>query len=312
MSVSHRIGVVGVGNWGRYIVRDLVSLGCAVVAIARSEASRRRAEEGGATTIVATVEEMPEVDGIVIATPSTDHTRQIRAVLPRCVPVFVEKPMTTDLDAARRLVDEAGERLFVMHKWRYHPGVEMLGEIARRGELGVVEGLRLTQIGWGNPHHDCDIVWHLVPHCLSLAIGVLGSLPDPMSAVASVGDDGYALDMMALLGPRPTVSLHVSARSPEKIRVFTLVGRDGVATLDGGYTDHVTIAREDSTNPDAPVVERRSISTEMPLLRELRDFVSHVGGGPPPRCSAMEGLEVVAAIDTLRRQAGLDTPQRVS
>jgi hypothetical protein len=50
--------------------------------------------------------------------------------------------------------------------------------------------------------------------------------------------------------------------------------------------------------------ERRPVSGEMPLLRELRAFVDHVRGGPPPRSSAAEGLLVVERIAELRHMAG--------
>jgi hypothetical protein len=55
-----------------------------------------------------------------------------------------------------------------------------------------------------------------------------------------------------------------------------------------------------------PETELRPISQELPLLRELRTFVEHLQGGPPPRSSAAEGALVVSAIADLRRLAGLD------
>ncbi|HEY3492094.1 MAG TPA: hypothetical protein VGK43_04020, partial [Solirubrobacterales bacterium] len=50
---SPRVGLAGCGRWGRHILRDLRDLGCEVPVVARSEASRERAAEGGATEIVA-------------------------------------------------------------------------------------------------------------------------------------------------------------------------------------------------------------------------------------------------------------------
>ena len=42
------VGLVGCGNWGRHILRDLVSLGCEVPVVVRSQESKARAREGGA------------------------------------------------------------------------------------------------------------------------------------------------------------------------------------------------------------------------------------------------------------------------
>ena len=291
------VALVGCGNWGRYILRDLVSLGCEVTVVARSESSKAAAVDGGAIGVVASVADLPPVDGIVIATPTVTHAEVTEQALERGVPVFVEKPLTNDADAAERLAAAAPDRLFVMDKWRYHPGVELLGEIARSGELGQVVGLRTTRVGWGNSHDDVDAVWILAPHDLSIALEILGSVPPPRSAVG-VGLDGSAEGLIGVLGERPWLALEVSARTLDNRREVSLVCEDGVAVLPGGYADHVLVA----TGPEP---EKRSISTEFPLLRELRAFVEHLAGGPPPRSSAREGAEIVRAIAELRTLAGL-------
>jgi len=296
VSGSARVGLAGCGSWGRYILRDLLSLGCSVSVVARSPESMARAE--GADTIAGSVRELPEVDGIVIATPTTTHATVIEHALERGVPVFVEKPLTNDPAAADRLAAAAGERLFVMDKWRYHPGVELLRDLARDGSLGAVRGLFTTRIGWGNPHDDVDAAWVLAPHDLSIALEILGELPGARAAVADLsGDDVQGL--VGLLGERPWHRLEISVRSPERRREVQLVCEQGVALLADGYSEHVLVHRDGADEP-----ERREIAAELPLLRELRAFVEHLQGGPPPRSSAAEGALVVQRIAELRGLAG--------
>ncbi|HSS81429.1 MAG TPA: Gfo/Idh/MocA family oxidoreductase [Gaiellaceae bacterium] len=296
MSGSARVGLVGCGSWGRNILRDLLSLGCSVSAVARSPESRARAED--ADTTVASVSKLPDVDGIVIATPTTTHAAVIDEALERGVPVFVEKPLTNDLIAADQLAATAGERLFVMDKWRYHPGVELLRDLAHDGSLGAVRGLLTTRVGWGNPHDDVDAAWVLAPHDLSIALEILGELPRARAAVADLSGDEVQ-GLVGLLGERPWHRLEVSVRSPERRREVQLVCEDGVALLANGYSEHVLLHRDDADEP-----ERREIATELPLRRELRAFVEHLQGGPPPRSSAAEGALVVRRIAELRALAG--------
>ena len=287
---------MGCGSWGRYILRDLLSLGCSVSVVARSPESRARAE--GVDTIVGTVAELPEVDGIVIATPTTTHATVIEQALERGVPVFVEKPLTNDPAAADRLAAMAGKRLFVMDKWRYHLGVELLRDLARDGSLGAVRGLLTTRIGWGNPHDDVDAAWVLAPHDLSIALEILGELPGARAAVADLSS-GEVQGLVGLLGERPWHRLEISVRSPERRREVQLVCQEGVALLADGYSEHVLVHRDGADEP-----ERREIAAELPLLRELRAFVEHLQGGPPPRSSAAEGALVVRRIAELRALAG--------
>lgn len=294
------VGLVGCGSWGRYILRDLVALGCEVSVVARSEPSRGRAQDGGAAGIVPDVASLPRVDGVVVATPTSTHAAVLDEALALGVPVFCEKPLTDDPGAAARLAELAPDRLFVMDKWRYHPGVLELAAIAQERRLGAVSGLRTVRVAWGTAHDDVDDVWVLTPHDLSIALEIKGELPRPQAAVAQ-WLDGRAVQLSALLrGDAWWHVLEVSGRSPERKRAVELHCDEGVAVLAGGWDEHVTISRE---GPDGVEEERIAAAGELPLLAELRAFVEHLGGGPPPRSSAAEGAAVVAVIAELRKLA---------
>jgi predicted dehydrogenase len=294
------VGLVGCGNWGRHILRDLVSLGCEVPVVARSRESVARAEEGGADAIVRAVDELPALDAAAVATPTTTHAAVLDEVLERGVPVFCEKPLTDDPEAAGRLAAQAPDTLFVMDKWRYHPGVQELAEIARDRRLGRVAGLRTVRVGWGNPHDDSDPVWVLAPHDLAIGYEILGVFGDPESAVAQ-WHEGAAVYLSGVLRADGWwQTLEVSSRSAERRRVVELYCEDGVAVLGDGWDEHVTVYRDGA---DSVEEERIETPGELPLLAELRAFVDHVRGGPPPRSSAAEGAAVVSMIAKLRALA---------
>jgi predicted dehydrogenase len=298
------VGLIGCGRWGRHILRDLRSLDCEVAVVAPSSSARDRAREGGATFVVDRIDSLPSVAGIVVATPTTTHASVIEAALGKGVPVFAEKPMTDDYASAARLAKLAPSRLFVMDKWRYHPGIEMLARIAQSGELGPVLGLHCTRAQWGNPHHDVDCIWILAPHDLSIALEVIGSIPPVRSAVAE-RVRGHPTGLFATLGDDPWMIMQVSSRYPGYRRETRLHCRDGVAVLDDSYSESVRITRNTDSFEMNPQTESRPISDEMPLLRELAAFVAHLQGGPPPRSSAAEGALIVDTIAKLRALAGI-------
>jgi predicted dehydrogenase len=293
------VALAGCGEWGRHVLRDLVQLGAEVHVVARSEASRDRARFGGATSVVPGVEELPEVAGAVVATTTVTHAVVTEELLAREIPVFVEKPLTADLEEARRLAELGGERLFVMDKWRYHPGIEALAAIARSRELGRPVGLRTIRVAWGHRFSDVDTVWIHAPHDLAIALEILGEIPPARRAVAECVN-GELWGLTGVLGDAPWHVLEVSALAEDRRREIRLVCEGGTAWLGDAYADHVGVATRERLGREP---ERRPISTELPLLRELRAFVLHLEGGPPPRSSAAEGVEAVARIEELRRLA---------
>ncbi|MCC6735448.1 MAG: Gfo/Idh/MocA family oxidoreductase [Bauldia sp.] len=304
MSQPVTVGLVGCGRWGRVILRDLSALGCAVVVADPDPASRSAAARGGATAVVAEPGELPAVDGIIVATPATTHAAVVGALLDRGVPVFCEKPLTTDVEAARRLAARGAGRLFVMHVWRYHRGVRRLAELAQSGDLGRVLSLRTERKNWTSPRTDTDPVWTLVPHDLTIAKAVFGTIPTPMAARAELVAR-RPVAMTGILGDAPFAAFDCSTRFREKRREIRLHCEGGVAVLPDPDSPAIEILRPDAPPDVAPVVQQLDLAGEPALLAELRAFAGFLRGGPPPPTDAAEGLAVVEAVAALRRLAGL-------
>lgn len=297
-----KVALLGCGRWGRHILRDLLSLGCEVPVVARSEASIGRAREGGATAIVADLDSLGPVDGVVVATPTATHAEVVGEALELGVPVFVEKPLTNDVAAARELAAAAPDRLFVMDKWRYHPGVLELARIARSGELGAPVGIHSRRVTLGHRYTDVNTVWIHAPHDLAITLEILGEVPPPRSAVPELVG-GELAGLTAFLGDSPWCVIEVSTLAPGHRRELRLVCEGGVAQLDGAEAGAVVIGRAGHINADE--VERRPITEEMPLLAELRAFVEHLRGGPPPRSSAADAVAIVEAVAGMIEATGV-------
>lgn len=290
------VALVGIGRWGPLVLRDLRSLGCDVPVVARSAESRARATEGGASEIVPDIPSLPGIDGVVVATPTSTHAEVVEEALALGVPVFVEKPLTVDAESARRLAAAAPDRLFVMDKWRYHPGVRELARIARSGELGPVVGIHARRVALGHRYTDVDTIWIHAPHDLAIALEILGEIPSARQ-VAPERVGGELAGMTAILGDSPWVVLELSTLAPAHRRELRLVCEEGVAQLDGSYAESVVVARAGAIDEDS--VERRPLQGELPLLAELRAFVEHLRGGPPPLSSAADGVVIVEAVEQM-------------
>src|SRR4051794_36592326 len=115
-----KIGLVGCGRWGRNILRDMTALGAETHVVDIAQDAADQALQAGAATAGTHVEALPpDCAGFVVATPSVTHAAVIESLLARGKPVFVEKPFTSNVEDARRICAAAGDRVFVMDKWRY-------------------------------------------------------------------------------------------------------------------------------------------------------------------------------------------------
>ncbi len=305
MSATH-VGLVGCGHWGQNLLRDLKLLGAQVSVVARSEESRARADRHGADAIVGDLARMPRVDAVYIATTVGTHADVIDAVLDRGVPIFCEKPLCDDVARADDLAERGAARLFVLDKWRYHPGVVEIARIAKSGELGPVIGLSTRRLGWGSAHSDASAIWVLGPHDLAIGLEILGRVP-PLRAAVVDGIDGVggAHGVMsgaaALMADESAwLSIEISERSPDRIRSIQLLCREGGVTLSDTSADHVSVYRiavgETSRRYE---VERRRISEEWPLKIMLAETLRFLSGGPPPKTPARDGAIVVRRLSEI-------------
>jgi predicted dehydrogenase len=237
-----------------------------------------------------------------VATPTTTHFDVIRRLLPRKVPLFVEKPLVADPAQLEPLRPEAA-RLFVMDKWRYHAGVLELARLVRAGALGPVESVHCTRRGWKTRPRDTSVLWYLGPHDLAIVQELLGEIPAPRAARLERGPDEMVVGCVALLGRSPWVHLGMSEAHPAHVREVRVCGREGMAVLPDSYSRFVERYPAPGLAAAAPPPERIPIAEDMPLRRELQAFVRYLQGGPPPKSGFGDAAAAIAALAEIERLA---------
>lgn len=303
-----RIAVLGVGRWGINLVNGLVEAGAHVVAVDLHAGQRQHATAAGAVATAASLSDLrahgARLDGVVLATPTLRHTQDGLEALDLAIPVYIEKPLTTDPAQARRLLAAGRGRLFALEKWRYHPAIEGLRVVARSGDLGRIEGIRTFRQYDVAPTHDVDPVWILAPHELSIVRHILGSVPSPTSATGEWRSQSGPVPVMAgmsarLDGTKRWAELVISGAAGRYERRVEVVCSSGIALFDQQRPTHLKIKPDDTDLERLVVVE-----SALPTTRQMRAVVEHVRGGPPPLSSGIEGVESVEVIAALRQLAG--------
>jgi myo-inositol 2-dehydrogenase / D-chiro-inositol 1-dehydrogenase len=110
-----RIAVLGVGMMGAFHVdalsKRIRGARVAVVNDFFADKAAEVAESVGARVVADPIEAISdhEVDAVLIATPGAAHEEQVNACLDAGVPVLCEKPLTTDIDSAYRIVQREAQ-----------------------------------------------------------------------------------------------------------------------------------------------------------------------------------------------------------
>ena len=299
------VGLVGCGRWGRLILRDLVLLDAVVHVAVRDLDDREELLALGASSVVVGCDSLPTVDPVVVATPTSAHAESIERVLPRGVPVFVEKPLTDDPRASRWSTNRAPERVFVMDKWRYHAGVHVFRDLKLEGSPREPSARRSARSGCrtGLHHTDIDCSWMLLPHDLSIAREVVGAYPKPVRAIGRTVDRVLRhIDATLCIDPDVAMRASFGIDTAKSKRRVAVIGTAATAVLAGGWEEVVTVY----PSGGGATRERLPSWGSFRCAAELRAFVGHLSGGPAPVSCAVDAARAVEIVSEVRSLAGIE------
>ena len=202
----------------------------------------------------------------------------------------------------------------VGHLLEYHPGLEMLGDMAAAGELGDIHYIYGNRLNLGKLRAEENALWSLGAHDVSVLLRLAGEEPYECTAVGESYMREGVEDVVFCFMRFPSglaAHLHLSWLDPHKERRFTVVGSKKMATFDDmeverklsiydkGFDEDFSsygeyIARSgDITSPRVP--------NEEPLRIECRHFLECVREGRTPRSDGASGLRVVRVLEELQR-----------
>ncbi len=326
MSARVRMAVVGCGYWGSKHVRVAAETPSAKLALAVDSRPERRnyieASYAGVATSGAFEAALgPDIDAVVLATPISSHYPLARQALEAGKHVLVEKPLATDVDECRELVDLARRRglvLMVGHTFEYHPAVEYLRQMVEGGDLGEIFYVDSARLNLGLFQRDANVLWDLAPHDLSIVYRILGQEAVTISAHGSdhilpgVADVAFA---NLSFDREVRAHLHVSWLDPCKVRRVTVVGSKAMVVFnDVAASEKVRVYDKRFTY--SPSGDRYSdyqggyhsgnvvipaISGAEPLRLEVEDFIHGIQSGVGVRADADSGLRVVKALQAASR-----------
>lgn len=235
MQNTINLGVIGYGYWGPNLVRNFSEIpGVAVKAVSDKKTdllakAKARYPVLKLTTDCRDIFNDPTIDAVAIATPVSTHYDLALAALKAGKHVLVEKPITSSVEQAHRLIDEAERRnlvLMVDHTFVYTGAVRKMQELVAAKQLGNIYYYDSVRVNLGLFQHDVNVLWDLAVHDLSIMDYVLSEKPYAVSATG-ISHVPRSLENIAYLTlffeSNLIAHIHVNWLAPVKVR-RTLIG----------------------------------------------------------------------------------------
>jgi predicted dehydrogenase len=324
-----RIGIVGLGYWGRTLLRTFANLPAArVVALCDQDAARLDAfaREHPDLHYVPDLDHLlalADVDAVLIVTPPSKHHAMARAALAAGRHVWVEKPLAMSAAEGADLVGVAerhARTLFVDQTFLFDPLVTEMQRLVARGDLGTIHHVSLQRLGMGRIRRDSDVWWNSAPHDLSILFHLvperLRDLRLHLHAHLQPGVADMAVGDLEFEGGT-SAHVYLSWLHPEKTAKVVVVGSRGILVYEGRFQQRALtlydyeLDRREPVGDGAPIVpitrcESRSIPVPHgaePLARAAEHFVESIRGGTEPHTSGRRMLPVVEALERGHRDA---------
>ncbi|HET7648359.1 MAG TPA: Gfo/Idh/MocA family oxidoreductase [Gaiellaceae bacterium] len=313
-----RIGQVGLGYWGKNLVRNFDDLAqltwiCDASDPLREEMARRY-PHARATGDYEEMLAADDVDAIVVATPVPTHHPLAKRALEAGKHVFVEKPpamRVAEMDELVALAEERGLVLMPGHLLLYHPAVHKLKELVDSGELGDVLCVYGNRQNLGKIRKDENALWSLGVHDLSVILYLIGEeIVEATAHGHAFLNEGVEDVVFCYLrfASGKIAHMHLSWLDPHKMRRLTVVGRDKMAVFDDMELERkITVYDKAPEQPSDTYGEWRTRTGDIfspklpntePLKLECQHFVRLVQEGWDGR-EMRDGLEVVRALELL-------------
>ncbi|MCZ6613973.1 MAG: Gfo/Idh/MocA family oxidoreductase [Thaumarchaeota archaeon] len=286
-----RIGVVGVGGWGKNHLRVLSELGhlscfCDTDAEKISFYEQKYGVKGFSS--LDGMIEGQHLEGVTICTPSVTHYEVASKALEGGLNVLVEKPMAPTSAECRKMVDLASRKglfLTVGYIERFNPAVTELKKQIRTGKLGqplLLEFHRENR--WPERIIDTGIVSDTSVHDIDTARWIFEEEPNVVFARTGKVFGAYEDFATIMLGFRDQKTAFIVSNwiTPKRIRQLSAVFTGAVATVD-------FVSKELRIDDDKGTRKHGKGDGE-PLALELTSFSNTIENGTPHLVTAEDGL----------------------
>ena len=309
------IALVGCGNWGKNIARNLHQMGyLACIYDSKSNLSEELSYDYMLPTFeLDKIFKNQNINAIVIASPATTHKDLAIEALKNDKDVFIEKPFCLSLPDAQKLSELATNKnrvLMVGHLLNYHNAFIEMKELIKNGKIGVPQNIRANRQALGAIRSKESVIYDLSAHDISMILSITEELPIDVNVHSihhhnNIGPDAVSVKLSFSKGV--TALINSDWMCPYKEHKFSVIGTKGSLIFDDTKTwsekllynpSFVTSKNEIEFLP----IEKIKIQENEPLKSELKEFIDCVLSRKRPLTDDKEAVKVQTVMDMIDKK----------
>ncbi len=305
------LGVVGLGSMGLNHVRVCSKLNALAAMADPDPTARAAAAKMYKAPLHADPHALlrdPDIDGVILATPTSYHRDLALQAIEAGKHVLVEKPIAGSVEEARELVEAARDTGLVFavgHIERHNPVVKYAHQTLGGGQLGELLSISARRVSsFPGRIRDVGCIMDIGIHEFDIVRYLTGSEVVQVHANAGChranGHEDHALVMLRCANGT-SAAIETNWMTPMRVRKNTITCTEGLLELD--YMEQsATLSRARYNSEGGPVVyqapieyhdQRVVLQRQEPLYNELSDFIGAIEQKRAPLVTGEDGLRAL-------------------
>lgn len=315
-----KIGLIGGGYWGKNLIREFNNTKTLhTICDINEEALKKYNElypEVQTTTNWDNVLNNEEITAVCIALPAEMHYSFAKKSLLANKDVYVEKPITLDVNEAEELVEIAKSKnkiLMVGHLLHYHPAMVKVKSMIEEGKIGRVKNIIANRLSLGIFRKYENVLWSFAPHDISVVLSLVKQVP--LSVVCHgkdhINEGVHDVTNSILKFKDAYVNINVNWLNPYKEQKMSIIGEKGMIIFDDVskenkityFPQYIEYSSDINANPIPVKNNAENIEVDLsksPLLAECEHFVECCETRNTPITPGEEGVNVLKVLNGLQ------------
>jgi UDP-2-acetamido-3-amino-2,3-dideoxy-glucuronate N-acetyltransferase len=317
ISKNIKIALIGCGNWGKNIARNLSqmnALSCVYDPnsyIAKQVSNHLKLPNYSLKEIFSD----NNINAVVIASSAETHINIAKQALLNNKDVFIEKPFCLSLSDAKsisNLVLGKNKILMVGHLLNYHNAFTKMKDLIASGKIGSIKNIRAHRLALGAIRPNESVVYDLAAHDISMILSITKNLPTNLQVQSihhnsNLGPD--AISVILSFNEGVTALINCDWMCPYKEHRFSVIGTNGSLIFDdtnewcNKLIFNPSIINKDNSIDFYPV-ENVYVDKNEPLKNELQEFINCIQTRQNPLTDHKEALKVQTVMEMIDKKLG--------